>query len=134
MDVLDKIDAVLADVTCWCTWDTSWLPLTHAEFGIANQYPAHEPSPAWNLPEPSEGFVSWYGSEDSADSTADDINQPDLSGTYIVQALPWTMHGILIEVEHADQDAVLLRSVTRDPAGEPEITELAFGKVADLVG
>lgn len=130
-DVLHKIDLVLEGLVCWCTWDESWLPLTHEEFCAANEYPPHGISAEWNLPEPSEGFECWDGtSPDAASTEADDLDQV---GTYLALARPWDMDGILVEVEDDTDDAVLLALVQHGQAGERDVVELARGKAHELM-
>ena len=38
--------------TCWCTWSPG-DGRTHEEHIEAYDYPDHEPSPEWNVPEPA---------------------------------------------------------------------------------
>ncbi len=42
---------------CWCDWSPSDSGQTHDDHIEANDYPWHEPSPEWNIPEPAPGWV-----------------------------------------------------------------------------
>jgi len=86
-------------VVCWCTWDDSWLPLSHEEFCVANDYPPHDVSPEWNLPEPEPGCMVWDGhSDDAADSEAADLDEPEpvQTDTMTISMADWDLDGVFV--------------------------------------
>jgi hypothetical protein len=77
-DVVSKIDALIGDQGCWCSWSPLyWAPLSHDDYIVSNEYPEHEVAAEWNLAEPDESYECWDAADspDAASSEADDLDR-----------------------------------------------------------